>query len=256
VYWHAVVNGNPGGVINEAGGVYATGQSLQVRAVATGSTFTAYVNGAAVTTYTSPMFPSGRVGLYDFRNPNHNYDNVVVRGVCATGACCPLVFVSPASTSCCPWRAVEFHADASGTGPMGYQWQVESPASPGQWVDAPEGEYAPLNLTFSGSQTRDCVVTSGTTGGAAVYPSQRVRCVVSNTCGSAASSGAVLVALRCCPDVSEDGNVDQDDIAYLINVISGGENPNGIDPDFNRDGNVDQDDVAALINVVAGGPCP
>jgi hypothetical protein len=28
------------------------------------------------------------------------------------------------------------------------------------------------------------------------------------------------------------------------------------DPDFNRDGNVDQDDVAALINVIAGGNCP
>jgi hypothetical protein len=30
----------------------------------------------------------------------------------------------------------------------------------------------------------------------------------------------------------------------------------GCDPDFNRDGNVDQDDVTALINVIAGGDCP
>jgi hypothetical protein len=28
------------------------------------------------------------------------------------------------------------------------------------------------------------------------------------------------------------------------------------DPDVNQDGNADQDDVAALTNVVAGGPCP
>jgi hypothetical protein len=35
-----------------------------------------------------------------------------------------------------------------------------------------------------------------------------------------------------------------------------GVNPSGIDPDFNQDGNVDQDDVAALIDVVAGGACP
>jgi hypothetical protein len=26
--------------------------------------------------------------------------------------------------------------------------------------------------------------------------------------------------------------------------------------DFNGDGNLDQDDVLALINVIAGGPCP
>jgi choice-of-anchor B domain-containing protein len=60
----------------------------------------------------------------------------------------------------------------------------------------------------------------------------------------------------CDPDVNQDGNVDQDDVSYLINVVGGGPNPTGIDPDFNMDGNVDQDDVAALIDVIAGAPCP
>jgi hypothetical protein len=60
----------------------------------------------------------------------------------------------------------------------------------------------------------------------------------------------------CDPDLNQDGNVDQDDVSYLINVVGGGENPTGIDPDFNRDGNVDQDDVSALINTVGGGGCP
>jgi hypothetical protein len=60
----------------------------------------------------------------------------------------------------------------------------------------------------------------------------------------------------CNPDLNQDGNTDQDDVAYLINVVGGGPNPTGIDPDFNRDGNADQDDIAALINVVAGGACP
>jgi hypothetical protein len=60
----------------------------------------------------------------------------------------------------------------------------------------------------------------------------------------------------CDPDFNQDGNADQDDIAYLINVVGGGPNPTGRDPDFNMDGNVDQDDVSALINVVAGGDCP
>jgi len=60
----------------------------------------------------------------------------------------------------------------------------------------------------------------------------------------------------CDADLNQDGNVDQDDVAYLINVVGGGDNPTGIDPDFNRDGNVDQDDVAAIINTVGGGGCP
>jgi hypothetical protein len=59
----------------------------------------------------------------------------------------------------------------------------------------------------------------------------------------------------CDPDMNQDGNVDQGDVDYLINVVGGGDNPTGIDPDFNRDGNVDQGDVDALLNVVAGGSC-
>jgi hypothetical protein len=60
----------------------------------------------------------------------------------------------------------------------------------------------------------------------------------------------------CDPDYNQDGNADQDDVAYLTNVIAGGGNPTGRDPDFNGDGNVDQDDYAALVNVIAGAPCP
>jgi len=60
----------------------------------------------------------------------------------------------------------------------------------------------------------------------------------------------------CDADVNQDGNTDQGDVDYLINVVAGGANPTGIDPDFNRDGNVDQADIDALINVIAGGACP
>ncbi|MFZ2872990.1 MAG: DVUA0089 family protein [Phycisphaerales bacterium] len=67
---------------------------------------------------------------------------------------------------------------------------------------------------------------------------------------------SVNTAPPCDPDVNQDGNVDQDDVSYLINVVGGGDNPTGIDPDFNQDGNVDQDDIAALINTVGGGGCP
>lgn len=65
-----------------------------------------------------------------------------------------------------------------------------------------------------------------------------------------------LTPPACDPDLNQDGNVDQDDVAYLIDVVGGGENPNDIDPDFSHDGNVDQDDISALINAVGGGGCP
>ena len=85
---------------------------------------------------------------------------------------------------------------------------------------------------------------------------------VRSTSGSNLTLTAVLVAGQgstgpaCDPDLNQDGNADQGDIDYLINVIAGGENPTGIDPDFNQDGNADQGDIDALLNVVAGGNCP
>ena len=60
----------------------------------------------------------------------------------------------------------------------------------------------------------------------------------------------------CDADANQDGNVDQGDVDYVINVVAGGDNPTNFDGDFNRDGNVDQGDIDALINVVAGGDCP
>ena len=65
-----------------------------------------------------------------------------------------------------------------------------------------------------------------------------------------------VVGASCDPDVNQDGVADQNDVAYLVNVIAGGENPTGIDPDFNNDGVADGGDTDALINVVAGGDCP
>lgn len=80
------------------------------------------------------------------------------------------------------------------------------------------------------------------------------------TDGARILANALLATIHtappCDPDVNQDGNIDQDDVSYLINVVAGGPNPTGIDPDFTRDGNADQDDISSLINVVAGGACP
>jgi len=60
----------------------------------------------------------------------------------------------------------------------------------------------------------------------------------------------------CDPDLNADGNLDQDDVVYLIDIIAGGSAAAGLNPDFNKDGNLDQDDVTALVGVLAGGACP
>ncbi|MFA6046516.1 MAG: hypothetical protein WC718_16145 [Phycisphaerales bacterium] len=86
---------------------------------------------------------------------------------------------------------------------------------------------------------------------------------VAGSFANAGGQAAGRIAIRtsclgsgCDPDVNQDGNADQGDVDYLINVVAGGANTTGIDPDFNADGNVDQGDVDSLINVVAGGVCP
>lgn len=58
----------------------------------------------------------------------------------------------------------------------------------------------------------------------------------------------------CNPDLNNDGNIDQDDVITLIDII-GGYNPNNIDGDLNNDGNLDQDDVLLLIDIISGGQC-
>lgn len=66
----------------------------------------------------------------------------------------------------------------------------------------------------------------------------------------------LTVVASCSADINCDGNVDQDDVGCIINVVAGNLGCECADPDFNQDGNVDQDDAIAIINVVAGGPCP
>ncbi|MCC6951422.1 MAG: hypothetical protein IT433_08240 [Phycisphaerales bacterium] len=109
------------------------------------------------------------------------------------------------------------------------------------WISAPFNvERAPDGPGAAGS----VAAWTGTGGSSLAY-----RIEMTGACFSSTTT-------PCDPDYNQDGNVDQDDLAYLVNVIGGGENPTNRDPDFNQDGNADQDDYAALVNVVAGGDCP
>ncbi|MFA6044262.1 MAG: immunoglobulin domain-containing protein [Phycisphaerales bacterium] len=160
---------------------------------------------------------------------------------------CLAFSTQPESLSLCDSGDASFSVVATGTGPFTYQWRRNGVAI-----------FSASNPTAATS-TLSINNASGADAGA-------YDCVVSNPCGGTPSHAATLTVLAandptcggptCDPDVNQDGNVDQGDIDYLIDVVAGAPNPTGIDPDFNQDGNVDQGDIDALINVVAGGECP
>jgi hypothetical protein len=153
----------------------------------------------------------------------------------------PVITSQPASQNAFVGDTVNFIVGATGCPGVAYQWQRNN-------VNMVNGG------NVSGANGPMLTLTNVQLGDAANY-----RCVVSNACGSRNSNQAVLTVStppNCDPDYNQDGNVDQDDVVYLINVVGGAPNPSNRDPDFNCDGNVDQDDINSLINVVGGGTCP
>lgn len=148
---------------------------------------------------------------------------------------------SPSNLTVDAGNAAEFSVQASGTGPLTHQWRR------GQTVLVNGG-------AISGATSATLRISPVATTDAGAY-----TCTVTNACSVRVSTGGVLTVNdgpACDPDYNQDGNIDQDDVRYLVGVVAGDENPTGRDPDFNEDGNADQDDVSSLINAVAGGGCP
>jgi probable HAF family extracellular repeat protein len=176
----------------------------------------------------------------------------MVRGL---PVCRPTITAATDEGTACASASAPFSVAAASTAPLSYRWQIENPQVPGDWLDL-QNDPAPLPGGGSAFATPPDA-PSAAIGVRDLTGTFSVRCRVTSTCGSVFSTPATLTVTPCCdPDYNQDGNADQDDIAYLVNVIGGGENPTNRDPDFNQDGNADQDDVSALIDVVAGGACP
>lgn len=162
----------------------------------------------------------------------------------------------PAPTTSCPGGDAAFAAlPASGYGDstLTYQWLRDGLPL----ADGP----APSGANVAGSTTLNLTLSRVSRAEAGDYV-----CEITNSCGLATSQVATLTVRRpysrecggpgCEPDLNVDGKVDSADIAYLINLIAGGDNPTAADPDFNQDGNADQTDIDSLIGVVAGAACP
>lgn len=83
-YWHTVHNGGFSGIINKSAPLFNQGDDIHVRVVVSGNTYAAFINGSPTpaTTLTTPDFPSGRFGLYDFSAPLQAFDNVSLERTC------------------------------------------------------------------------------------------------------------------------------------------------------------------------------
>jgi hypothetical protein len=140
----------------------------------------------------------------------------------------------PSFAGACPGNAFTLAVAASGNTTRTFQWRRNGSPIPG--ATASTLAFSPI--TINDLATYDCVIASG--------------------CLSVTTEPASLsfAGCPCNPDFNADGNVDQDDLACLAQLIGGDPSCSSLDPDFNADGNVDQDDLDALAQVVAGGPCP
>jgi hypothetical protein len=65
LYWHVVHDGSAGQCLNEVNVSGLEGSNAKIKIVAKGDTYTAYVNGAMVTSLTDSTYTTGSAGLYD-----------------------------------------------------------------------------------------------------------------------------------------------------------------------------------------------
>ena len=163
--------------------------------------------------------------------------------------------VSPASRLSCPITTATFAVAAAGVGPFTYQWQIEDPSAPPpapptfiNLVDGPIVLGGILIGTSSGAATPDWhIALAASAGGGG--GTNRVRCVVTNTCGSVTSGPATLTI--CSADFNCDGELNPDDLADFVGAYFA--LPAMPAADFNGDGENNPDDLADYIGAFFAG---
>ncbi|MBS0195301.1 MAG: hypothetical protein JSR77_00930 [Planctomycetes bacterium] len=170
-----------------------------------------------------------------------------------TIAQCAAINGQPQNATTCSPEAATFSVSAVGTG-VTYQWQIELPGSPDTWqtlgndpFPLPCGGSAHASQPFSASTPIGVTACSG-------IADYRVRCVVSNVCGSVTSDPATLTVQTCstCPaDFNQDGGIDGADVEAFFNAWESG----GNSADVNADGGIDGGDVETFFMAWEAGGC-
>lgn len=162
---------------------------------------------------------------------------------------CPDIRVHPAPAIACPSGEAQLAIQCLGTGPLSYAWQYEDPAMPGSWLGLSDG---PLVIdgtewgTISDAST-NTMNARPSASGFQVATSLRLRCVVSNACGSATSGDATLRV--CAADFSCDGFVNGDDYDSFASLFEAGDSG----ADVNSDGFVNGDDYDYFASAFEAG---
>ncbi|MGQ0628960.1 MAG: CotH kinase family protein [Phycisphaerales bacterium] len=165
------------------------------------------------------------------------------------GCVVPSVGTAPAAQSACPGGEVGATVVAAGTGPLAYQWQIESaPLGSGSFTDLEDGLIAGLG-TVTGVDSASIMIESlsATTSGV------NIRCVITNGCGSIASEAAIISAMggvACCPlDFNHDGIVEPGDLDEFITAFFSDVDVERDLCDFNGDGIVEPGDLDEFITL-------
>ncbi|MBS0196311.1 MAG: LamG domain-containing protein [Planctomycetes bacterium] len=193
----------------------------------------------------------GLLAAYDFtdqrltdRSPNGS--DGIAQGTVAFGPQAPSVLSPPRIEAIddqlgCVGSTVQFSADASGSPPLAFAWQIADSSSAGGWrtlADGPvEGPPDEVMFIAAGSDTETLTLANLWGGGTGEWSKIRLRVNVINTCGSATSNPYDLQI--CAGDFNCDGGVDGGDVDAFFTVWESGGTP----ADLNLDGGVDGADV-------------
>lgn len=190
-------------------------------------------------------------GVPCFEGPFGGYcDNLgELRATLSFEESCLAIFSPHGDRVLCVGGGGDLATDARGTGPVEFQWEA---AVDSQWMALSDGPMPTGGGTqVRGSTTSTLVLTNAQVGdftpraGKTVgFPILMLR-LRATGCDNTKIVAHRTVHLRS-PDFNGDGNVDQDDLWYIL----GSKNFE----DLNEDESVDMDDVAYLINWIASDP--
>ena len=164
---------------------------------------------------------------------------------------CVGIVEQPQNAETCAGGGASFAVAANGTAALAYQWEIET--SPGIWTAL---DVVPTALPCGGmasAASPTAATTQVSVTPCAGVSQYAVRCVVTNSCGSATSAAAVLTVH---PAGSGDGNVsgttDGLDIQQFVEILIGGGVPGAgyCACDMTGNGVVDSADLPGFVSLL------
>lgn len=174
----------------------------------------------------------------------------------------PQIYFGPSDQSVCSTANTGFACSATGANtPHTYQWECETPANSNTWIAISAGSSLP-SFGVPGAtivSPNNGVMGILASGSLNLLNNRKVRCAISNSCGTTYTGVATLKV--CLGDANCDGFVDDADFvdfaaAYEILDCADPNMPPGCPADMNGDGYVDDADFVLFANSYENLLCP